>query len=125
DYGATVVLVATSFTMLFVAGARLRDVLMMGIASVAALAVLATSSQYRVDRILSFRRPWEEQFGDGYQLTQSLIAIGRGQWGGVGLGESVQKLFYLPEAHTDFVFAVLVEELGFVGASIVIALFAI
>jgi cell division protein FtsW len=74
---------------------------------------------------MSFRDPWADQFGTGFQLTQALMAIGRGEWGGVGLGESVQKLFYLPEAHTDFVFAVLVEELGFAGATLVIALFGI
>ena len=83
------------------------------------------SSPYRLERLTNFLDPWADPFAGGFQLTQSLIAIGRGEWFGVGLGESVQKLFYLPEAHTDFVFAVLVEELGFVGASIVIALFGV
>ena len=77
---------------------------------------LAFSADYRVVRLMSFRDPWADPFDTGFQLTQALMAIGRGEWGGVGLGESVQKLFYLPEAHTDFVFAVLVEELGFAGA---------
>jgi cell division protein FtsW len=82
-------------------------------------------SPYRVERLMSFRRPFEDAWDTGFQLTQSLIAIGRGDWFGVGLGESVQKLFYLPEAHTDFVFAVLAEELGLVGSTLVIALFAV
>ncbi len=90
-----------------------------------ALGALAFSSPYRLERLTKFLDPWADPYAGGFQLTQSLIAIGRGEWLGVGLGESVQKLFYLPEAHTDFVFAVLVEELGFVGASLVIALFAV
>jgi len=125
DFGATVVLGATSLGVLFIGGARLRDLLLAGAAGGAVLAMLAFSSDYRVARLMVFRDPWADPFDGGFQLTQSLIAIGRGDFAGVGLGESVQKLFYLPEAHTDFVFAVLVEELGFVGASIVIALFAI
>jgi cell division protein FtsW len=125
DYGAAVVLGATSLCVLFVGGARVRDFLLAAAAGSALLAVLAFSSDYRVARLMVFRDPWADPFAGGFQLTQSLIAIGRGDLSGVGLGESVQKLFYLPEAHTDFVFAVLVEELGFVGASIVIALFAI
>jgi cell division protein FtsW len=125
DFGAAVVLGATSLGILFVGGARLRDMLLAVVTGGAVLAVLALSSEYRLARIMVFRDPWADAFAGGFQLTQSLIAIGRGDWAGVGLGESVQKLFYLPEAHTDFVFAVLVEELGFVGASIVIALFAV
>ena len=89
------------------------------------LTVLAFSADYRVVRLMSFRDPWADPYDTGFQLTQALMAIGRGEWGGVGLGESVQKLFYLPEAHTDFVFAVLVEELGFAGATLVIALFGV
>lgn len=125
DFGAAVVLGATSLGVLFVGGARLRDFLLAVAAGGVLLTVLAFSSEYRVARLMVFRDPWADPFAGGFQLTQSLIAIGRGDWAGVGLGESVQKLFYLPEAHTDFVFAVLVEELGFVGASIVILLFAI
>jgi len=125
DFGAAVVLGATSLGVLFVGGARVRDFLLATAAGGALLAMLALSSEYRVARLMVFRDPWADPFAGGFQLTQSLIAIGRGDLGGVGLGESVQKLFYLPEAHTDFVFAVLVEELGFVGATIVIALFAI
>lgn len=125
DFGATVVLGATSMTVLFIGGARLRDLLLAVLAGGAALTMLAFSADYRVVRLMSFRDPWADPFDTGFQLTQALMAIGRGEWGGVGLGESVQKLFYLPEAHTDFVFAVLVEELGFAGATLVIALFAV
>jgi len=125
DFGATVVLGATALTVLFVGGARLRDLALAFAVGGAALAVIAFSAEYRVVRLMSFRDPWADQYGTGFQLTQALMAIGRGEWGGVGLGESVQKLFYLPEAHTDFVFAVLVEELGFAGATLVIMLFSI
>ena len=125
DFGATVVLGATSLTVLFVGGARLRDLLLAVLVGGTLLTVLAFSADYRVVRLMSFRDPWADPFDTGFQLTQALMAIGRGEWGGVGLGESVQKLFYLPEAHTDFVFAVLVEELGFAGATLVIALFGI
>jgi cell division protein FtsW len=125
DFGATVVLAATSLTVLFVGGARLRDLALAVLVGGTVLTVLAFSADYRVVRLMSFRDPWADPFATGFQLTQALMAIGRGEWGGVGLGESVQKLFYLPEAHTDFVFAVLVEELGFAGASLVIALFGI
>ena len=125
DFGATVVLAATSLTVLFVGGARLRDLMLAVLVGGALLTALAFSADYRVVRLMSFRDPWADPFDTGFQLTQALMAIGRGEWGGVGLGESVQKLFYLPEAHTDFVFAVLVEELGFAGATLVIALFGI
>jgi cell division protein FtsW len=125
DFGSSVVLGATALGILFVAGARVRDFLLAVAVGVVLLAILAMSSQYRLARLMVFRDPWADPFAGGFQLTQSLIAIGRGDIGGVGLGESVQKLFYLPEAHTDFVFAVLVEELGFAGASIVVALFGI
>jgi cell division protein FtsW len=125
DFGATVVLAATSFTVLFVGGARLRDLLLAVLVGGTLLTVLAFSADYRVVRLMSFRDPWADPFDTGFQLTQALMAIGRGEWGGVGLGESVQKLFYLPEAHTDFVFAVLVEELGFAGGTLVVVLFGI
>jgi cell division protein FtsW len=88
-----------------------------------AFALLAVLSPYRLKRLTIFLHPWEDPFNGGFQLTQSLIAIGRGGWFGVGLGSSIQKLFYLPEAHTDFVFAVLAEELGLVGVIVVIGLF--
>jgi cell division protein FtsW len=125
DFGAAVVLTATSFGLLFVGGARLRDFSLALAVALGALASLAFSSGYRVQRLMGFMDPWADPFASGFQLTQSLIAIGRGEWLGVGLGDSVQKLFYLPEAHTDFVFAVLAEELGVIGASFVILLFGI
>jgi len=123
DFGAAVVLLATAMVMLFVAGARIRDFLIFLLAAVAALAALALLSPYRMQRITGFLDPWADPFNSGFQLTQSLIAIGRGEWFGVGLGDSVQKLFYLPEAHTDFVFAVYAEEFGLLGSLVLIALF--
>ncbi len=125
DFGAAVVLTATSFGMLFIGGARLRDLTFALAAATAGLATLAFTTPYRLQRLLGFVDPWADPYASGFQLTQSLIAIGRGEWLGVGLGDSVQKLFYLPEAHTDFVFAVLAEELGLVGATLVICLFGV
>ena len=123
DFGAAVVLLATAMVMMFVAGARIRDFLIFLLVAVAALAALAVLSPYRMKRITGFLDPWADPFNSGFQLTQSLIAIGRGEWFGVGLGDSVQKLFYLPEAHTDFVFAVYAEEFGLLGSLVMIALF--
>lgn len=123
DFGAATVLLATGFAVLFIAGARLRYVISLVSAAAVAFALLALTSSYRLKRLLIFLHPFDDPFNSGFQLTQSLIAIGRGSWFGVGLGSSVQKLFYLPEAHTDFVFAVLAEELGLVGVTGVIALF--
>ena len=109
DFGATVVLAATAMGMIFMAGVRLLQFTgVLGVAAVS-LAALAMSSPYRTERLTTFLNPWADPFDSGFQLTQSLIAIGRGEWFGVGLGASIQKLFYLPEAHTDFVFAVLAE----------------
>jgi len=125
DFGAATVLMATGLAILFLAGVRLHHLLVPVVGSVAAMAVLAVTSPYRLRRLVAFRNPWEDPFDSGFQLVQSLIAIGRGEWFGVGLGSSVQKLFYLPEAHTDFVFAVLAEEFGFVGVCAVIGLFAV
>jgi cell division protein FtsW len=123
DFGAATVLFATGFGLLFLAGARLRYVLAMTAITGAGFALLAVSSSYRVRRLTAFLDPWADPFNSGFQLTQSLIAIGRGQWFGVGLGDSVQKLFYLPEAHTDFLFAVLAEELGLAGVLLTLVLF--
>jgi cell division protein FtsW len=125
DFGAATVLMATGLAVLFLAGVRLHHLLVPVAGSVAAMGVLAVTSPYRLRRLVAFRNPWEDPFDSGFQLVQSLIAIGRGEWFGVGLGSSVQKLFYLPEAHTDFVFAVLAEEFGFVGVCVVIGLFAV
>lgn len=125
DFGAFSVLFATGFGLLFLAGARLRYVLGMTIAAVAAFGVMAIATPYRLRRLTGFLDPWADPYNTGFQLTQSLIAIGRGEWFGVGLGESVQKLFYLPEAHTDFLFAVLAEELGLAGVALTLALFLV
>lgn len=125
DFGAAVVILLTAMGMLFLAGVRMSYFVVLFSAAIAAVAFLAISSPYRLQRLTTFLNPWDKQFDAGYQLTQSLIAFGRGGWFGSGLGESIQKLFYLPEAHTDFLFAVLVEELGLLGGVVVIALFAI
>lgn len=123
DFGAALVLLATALVMLFVAGARIRDFLVFFSTAVIAMAALAMLSPYRMKRLTGFLDPWADPYDSGFQLTQSLIAIGRGEWFGVGLGDSVQKLFYLPEAHTDFVFAVFAEEFGLAGSLLLIALF--
>jgi len=123
DFGAAIVLLATSLAMLFVAGARFRDFLVFFSVASLAMAVLAVTSPYRLQRLTGFMDPWSDPFNSGFQLTQSLIAIGRGEWFGVGLGDSVQKLFYLPEAHTDFVFAVFAEEFGLLGVLLLIGIF--
>lgn len=124
DFGAAVVLLATALTMMFLAGVRWWQFALLVGGAVLVLAVLAVSSPYRLERLTTFLNPWANPFSSGFQLTQSLIAFGRGGWFGVGLGNSIQKLFYLPEAHTDFLMAVLSEELGLVGVFSVIALYA-
>ncbi|HUL12276.1 MAG TPA: putative lipid II flippase FtsW [Methylococcaceae bacterium] len=125
DFGSTAVIMATALGMLFLAGARLWQFgILLG--AVGALGVvLIYSSSYRLKRVLSFIDPWADPLNSGFQLTQALIAFGRGEWMGVGLGSSVQKLFYLPEAHTDFLFSVIGEELGLFGIIVVIFLFSI
>ncbi len=123
DFGAATVLFAAGFGLLFLAGARLRYVLATMVIAASGFALLAVSSSYRLRRLTAFIDPWADPYNSGFQLTQSLIAIGRGGWLGVGLGDSVQKLFYLPEAHTDFLFAVLAEELGLLGALVTLGLF--
>ena len=123
DFGAAIVLLATALVMMFVAGARIRDFALFFATAVVAMVALAVASPYRMKRLTGFLDPWADPFDSGFQLTQSLIAIGRGEWFGVGLGDSVQKLFYLPEAHTDFVFAVFAEEFGLLGSVVLIVLF--
>ena len=125
DFGATVVITGTVMAMLFLTDVKLRYYIGLVIGVGACLAALAISSPYRLARLTAFLNPWADQFNSGYQLTQSLIAFGRGGWFGTGLGDSIQKLFYLPEAHTDFVFAVLAEELGLVGVILVLMLYSI
>lgn len=125
DFGAAIVLVATAFSMMFVAGARLRDFFIFLVLAVIGATMLAITRQYRLERLTGFLDPWADPYDKGFQLTQSLIAIGRGEWFGVGLGDSVQKLFYLPDAHTDFVFAVYAEEFGLLGSFLLVLLFAV
>ncbi|MFA0115000.1 cell division protein FtsW [Vibrio sp. 10N.261.46.E11] len=122
DLGTVVVMLVTLFGMLFIAGAKLSQFIALMVAGIAAVVGLIVIEPYRVRRVTSFWEPWSDPFGSGYQLTQSLMAFGRGDWMGQGLGNSIQKLEYLPEAHTDFVFAVLAEELGFVGVTLVLML---
>ncbi|WP_160152827.1 putative lipid II flippase FtsW [Microbulbifer sp. ALW1] len=124
DFGSVVVISGTALAMVFLAGARLPHTFLLVALAACGLGLMALVSPYRLQRLTTFLDPWGEQFAGGYQLTQSLIAFGRGEWFGVGLGNSVQKLFYLPEAHTDFVFAILAEEWGMVGGLVVIGLYA-
>ena len=124
DFGAFVVISVTAMAILFLGGMNGRWFAgLIGLAA-AGFVVLVISSPYRVQRIFGFMDPWADAFGKGYQLSHALIAFGRGEWLGVGLGASVEKLMYLPEAHTDFLLAVIAEELGFVGVAAVVGLFA-
>ena len=124
DHGTIFVLSATVFAMLFLAGVPMaRYAALVGVAAVALVAAVLTSKGYVIQRLTSFVDPFADPYGSGFQLAQSLIAIGRGGWLGVGLGEGVQKLFYLPEAHTDFLFAVLAEEFGLIGTLTVVGLY--
>jgi cell division protein FtsW len=124
DFGAFVVIAVTAFGVLFLGGMSARQfVALVGMLG-AGFALLVLSSPYRMQRIFGFMDPWSDPFGRGYQLSHSLIAFGRGEWLGVGLGASIEKLHYLPEAHTDFLLAVIAEELGLAGVIAVIALFA-
>jgi cell division protein FtsW len=125
DFGAVAVIFMTAMSMMWLGGARLLQFLLLLLSASGVLAVLALVSPYRMERLTAFLNPWADPFDSGFQLTQALIAFGRGEWFGVGLGGSVQKLFYLPEAHTDFLFAVLAEELGLVTAVVVIGLFVL
>jgi len=123
DFGATVVIMTTALAMLFLAGVPLWQYMALLLVVGAVLGSVAVSAPYRLKRLTAFLDPWAAQFDSGYQLTQALIAFGRGEWFGVGLGGSIQKLFYLPESFTDFVFAVLAEELGLIGAILTLALY--
>lgn len=124
DMGAFVVIIAIAFCTLWLGGFNLKVFVALMIALPLAFAALIFSSPYRMQRVIGFMDPWSDPYGKGYQLSHALIAFGRGEWLGVGLGGSVEKLFYLPEAHTDFLMAVIAEELGLVGVTVVIALFA-
>jgi cell division protein FtsW len=122
DLGSFVVMFVTTVGMLFIAGAKLWQFLVMISGALLGIGLLIVFEPYRLRRVTSFLDPWEDPFGSGYQLTQSLMAFGRGELTGQGLGNSIQKLEYLPEAHTDFVFAVLGEELGLIGVTVVLLL---
>jgi len=123
DFGALVVITTIAMAILFLGGLNWRLFAGLAVLLAAAFVVLIVSSPYRFQRIVGFMDPWSDAYGKGYQLSHSLIAFGRGEWFGVGLGASVEKLFYLPEAHTDFLLAVIAEELGFAGVAAVITLF--
>jgi len=125
DLGTGVVLVLTCFTMIFISGARLMHFIGLGIIGLGGFVYLIASAPYRISRISAFINPWEDPLGDGFQIIQSLYSIGPGGLMGVGFGNSLQKYFYLPEPQTDFIFAILGEELGFIGATFVIVLFVL
>lgn len=124
DFGTSTVIVITFLALLFIAGVRLWPFTLLFLTMVAGMGTLAVTSPYRLARLTTFLNPWGHAFDSGYQLTQSLIAFGRGGIFGVGLGNSIQKLFYLPEAHTDFIFAVIAEELGLLGELFLIGIYA-
>ncbi len=125
DFGALVVITSIALSILFLGGLNWR--LFVGLIPLLAVSfvVMIITSPYKLLRIIGYMDPWSDPFGKGYQLSHSLIAFGRGEWLGVGLGASVEKLFYLPEAHTDFLLAVVAEEMGFVGVAVVVGLFAL
>lgn len=125
DLGTGTVMVGTCIVMIYVAGARISHFVGLGLVGVAGFVVLILSAPYRIKRITSFLNPWEDPLGSGFQIIQSLYAIGPGGLLGLGLGQSRQKFFYLPEPQTDFIFAILAEELGFIGGTFVVLLFAL
>ncbi|HIE55400.1 MAG TPA: putative lipid II flippase FtsW, partial [Chromatiaceae bacterium] len=125
DFGATVVILATALGLLFLGGAPLWQFGLLIVGTLVLGAALVITSPYRLERVTSFLNPWADPLDSGYQLSQALIAFGRGEWTGVGLGNGIQKQFYLPEAHTDFIMAVIGEEFGLLGTLVVILLFSI
>ena len=125
DFGASIVLIFASVAVLYLSGVSSRFLIPLGFLILIFIMIFSLIQPYRFERIISFFDPWHDPFGSGYQLTQALIAFGRGEWLGLGLGNSIQKLFFLPEAHTDFIFSIIGEELGFVGAASVVLLFLI
>jgi cell division protein FtsW len=125
DFGAFVVIALIAFGVLFLGGLNIRLLALISVVAIISFIILIWVSPYRRERLFGFMDPWADALGSGYQLTHSLIAFGRGEWFGVGLGASVEKLFYLPETHTDFLLAVIAEELGFAGVFCVIVLFAL
>lgn len=124
DFGALMVVMSITMGIVFLGGINIRIFAGLAVMAVCAIVLLIITSPYRLKRVLGFLDPWDDPYGKGYQLSHSLIAIGRGEWFGVGLGGSVEKLFYLPEAHTDFIMAVISEEFGFAGICVVLGLYA-
>ncbi|HRO63959.1 putative lipid II flippase FtsW [Thermomonas sp.] len=125
DFGSSVLLLGITTGMLVLGGASIKKLIVPVLVMVPFLIALVVLEPYRLRRVTSFMDPWQDQLGAGYQLSNALMAIGRGEWFGVGLGASVQKLSYLPEAHTDFIFSVLAEELGLVGVCVVVGLYVL
>ncbi|MDG1311423.1 MAG: putative lipid II flippase FtsW [Porticoccaceae bacterium] len=125
DFGSAVTLTCTFMALLFLGGSHIRQFSLVFAFCVVAIGVLAYAAPYRLERLATYLDPWSDPFDSGYQLVQSLIAFGRGEWFGVGLGQSVQKMLYLPEAHTDFVFAIFAEEFGFVGVICLLGLYVL
>jgi cell division protein FtsW len=125
DFGGLVVILCIATGILFLGGINARVFGVLIVVLLVSFVIMIWVSPYRRERIFGFMDPWQDAFGKGYQLSHALIAFGRGEWLGVGLGASVEKLFYLPEAHTDFLLAVIAEELGFVGVCVVVGLFAL
>lgn len=125
DLGTGTVMVGTCMTMIFIAGARISHFIGLGLIGLAGFAALIISAPYRIKRITSFLDPWQDPLGSGFQIIQSLYAIGPGGLFGLGLGQSRQKFFYLPEPQTDFIFAILAEELGFIGGTLILLLFSL
>ncbi|MBL4661920.1 MAG: putative lipid II flippase FtsW [Alcanivoracaceae bacterium] len=125
DFGSAVLLMIITLFMIYMAGARYRDLFILAIFSASSMAILAKAEPYRMQRLNSFLNPWATPFDDGFQLVQALIAIGSGKVSGIGIGGSVQKLFYLPEAHTDFIFSVFAEEMGFIGVICLVVIYVI
>ena len=125
DYGSMVVISATVLCMLFIAGAALWQFGAISILAVTGLSYVAIMEQYRWERLKTFMNPWSDPGDSGYQITNSMMAFGQGEWLGAGLGKSVQKLHYLPEAHTDFIFSIYAEEFGLVGVTLVVFLYAL
>jgi cell division protein FtsW len=125
DFGSSSLLLAITAGMLVLGGVNMPRMFGPVLVGLPVLAVIAIAEPYRMRRLTSFADPWADPFGSGYQLTNALMAIGRGEWSGIGLGGSVLKLNYLPEVHTDFIFSVIGEELGFAGICLVIGLYAL
>lgn len=120
DLGTAIVIVFTTISVLFLSGVKIGQFLFIIIISILTIIILILLEPYRIKRVLSFWNPWEDPFGNGYQLTQSLIALGRGNFLGEGLGNSIQKLNYLPDSHSDFIFSIIGEELGCIGSCFIL-----